>query len=261
MDLTELNRRAWDRQARDRGPWSEPVSSTVIEKARSGRWSIRLTPNRDVPSDWLPEVADLDILCLAGSGGQQAPILAAAGATVTVLDNSPGQLSLDREVAAANGLALRLDLGDMRDLSRYSDSSFALIIQPIANCFVDSLEGLWLECYRVLRAGGRLLTGFLNPAFFIFDETADRERGELLVRHPLPYSDLQALNAREIERRVDTGDGLTFSHTLESQIGGQLAAGFMLAGLYEDDWSDEATALNRYMPTSLATLAVKPETA
>ena len=54
---------------------------------------------------------------------------------------------------------------------------------------------------------------------------------------------------------------MTFSHTLESQIGGQLAAGFMLAGLYEDDWSDEATALNRYMPTSLATLAVKPETA
>lgn len=237
------------------------MSSAVIEEARRGQWAIRLTPNRDVPSTWFPEVAGLDILSLAGSGGQQAPILAAAGAAVTVLDNSPGQLALDREVAEANGLALRLELGDMRDLSRYPDDSFALIIHPIANCFVDSLDALWSGCYRVLRPGGRLLAGFLNPAFFIFDETADRERGELLVRHPLPYSDLQALNAGEIERRIDTGDGLTFSHTLESQIGGQLAAGFLLADLYEDDWSDEATALNRYMPTSLATLAVKPEPA
>jgi hypothetical protein len=68
------------------------------------------------------------------------------------------------------------------------------------------------------------------------------------------------MGADEIERRVNRGDGMTFSHCLEAQIGGQLEAGFLLAGLYEDDWNDEATALNRYMPTSLATLGVRPET-
>jgi hypothetical protein len=45
---------------------------------------------------------------------------------------------------------------------------------------------------------------------------------------------------------------------LDSQIGGQIAAGFTIAGFYEDKWSDEAIILNKYMPTSMATLAVKP---
>ena len=34
-------------------------------------------------------------------------------------------------------------------------------------------------------------------------------------------------------------------------------AGFLIAGFYEDRWSNEATALNEYMPTSMATLALK----
>ncbi len=260
MDPAPLNRRAWNRQAESGGPWSRPVGSGVIENARNGKWAIRLTPNRDVPADWFPELADLAILCLAGSGGQQAPVLAATGARVTVLDNSPAQLALDRQVAEREGLHLQLDEGDMRDLSRYQEGSFDLVVHPISNCFVDRLHIVWEECYRVLRPGGRLLAGFLNPALFIFDEAADRQRGELTVRHRLPYADLEFMDAEEIERRVSRGDAMTFSHTLEAQIGGQLEAGFLLAGLYEDDWNDEATALNRYMPTSLATLAVRPET-
>jgi SAM-dependent methyltransferase len=148
----------------------------------------------------------------------------------------------------------------MRDLSRYRKGSFDLIVHPVSNCFVDRVDVVWDECYRVLRPAGRLLAGFLNPALFIFDEAADREHRELMVRHRLPYADLEVMSADEIERRVNIGDGMTFSHSLEAQIGGQLEAGFLLAGLYEDDWNDEATALNRYMPTSLATLAVRPET-
>jgi SAM-dependent methyltransferase len=260
VDLAALNRRAWDRQAESGGPWSRPVGSEIIEHARNGRWAIRLTPNRNVPADWFPEITNLAVLCLAASGGQQAPVLAAAGARVTVLDNSSAQLALDRQVAEREGLYLQLDQGDMRDLSRYRKGSFDLIVHPVSNCFVDRVDIIWDECYRVLRPGGRLLAGFLNPALFIFDEAADREHGKLMVRHRLPYADLEVMSADEIERRVNRGDGMTFSHSLEAQIGGQLEAGFLLAGLYEDDWNDEATALNRYMPTSLATLAVRPET-
>ena len=39
----------------------------------------------------------------------------------------------------------------------------------------------------------------------------------------------------------------------------QLGAGFRLEGVYEDRGDNEATPLNGYMPTSMATLAVKPE--
>jgi SAM-dependent methyltransferase len=218
-----------------------------------------LTPNEDTPADWFPHLDGLDVLCLAASGGQQAPVLAAAGARVTVLDLSPGQLAADRHVAEREGLQLRLDEGDMADLGRYSDGEFDLIFHPVSNCFVPELATVWAESYRVLRPGGRLLAGFLNPAFFLFDEEADRERGELEVRHRLPYADVEFMAADEVERRIGTGEAMTWSHSLEAQIGGQLEAGFLLAGLYEDDWDNEATVLNGYMPTSIATLAVRPE--
>ena len=43
----------------------------------------------------------------------------------------------------------------------------------------------------------------------------------------------------------------------DDEIGGQIAAGFAIEGFYEDRWDNEATPLNQYMPTSMATLAVK----
>lgn len=233
-----------------------------------------MTPNKDTPRDWFlagvgrhaqesgtgeAGIEGLKILCLAASGGQQAPVLAAAGASVNVLDLSPGQLAADRAVADREGLDLTLDEGDMADLGRYQDGRFDLIFHPVSNCFVPDLAPIWAECFRVLMPGGRLLAGFLNPAFFLFDEEADRERKELEVRHRLPYADVEFMAPDEIERRVGAGDAMSFSHSLETQIGGQLDAGFLLAGLYEDDWDDEATALNAYMPTSIATLAIRPE--
>ena len=54
---------------------------------------------------------------------------------------------------------------------------------------------------------------------------------------------------------------LEFGHSLQAQIGGQLAAGFVLLDLYEDWWDDETTPLNRFMPTTLATRARKARTA
>jgi hypothetical protein len=45
----------------------------------------------------------------------------------------------------------------------------------------------------------------------------------------------------------------------EAQIGGQIAAGFAITGMYEDiDTSEDGYALNRFMPTFIATRAVKP---
>ena len=50
--------------------------------------------------------------------------------------------------------------------------------------------------------GGVLLTGFMNPDLFIFDVAALDERGELVVRHPLPFS---TLDLPEAERHAATG--------------------------------------------------------
>jgi SAM-dependent methyltransferase len=254
MDITAYNRQAWDGQVRKGSRWTVPVSADVIAAARRGEWSIVLTPTRAVPREWFPELAGLDVLCLASGGGQQAPILAAAGASVTVLDCSPGQLAQDRLVAEREGLPLRLMQGDMADLSSFADNSFGLIFHPCSNCFVPEVRPVWREAYRVLRPGGLLLAGFFNSALFLFDD-ADAQKGALTVRHALPYSDLTSLTDAERQRYVAAGEPLLFGHTLEDQIGGQLAAGFVLTGLYED--RDGKHPLAQYHATYLATRALK----
>ena len=81
-------------------------------------------------------------------------MLAAAGAGVTVFDNSPRQLARDEEVAARDGLAVATVLGDMRDLSAFADASFDVVFNPVSNLFCPELAPVWRECYRVLRPGG-----------------------------------------------------------------------------------------------------------
>ena len=90
----------------------------------------------------------------------QGPILAAAGADVTVFDNSPLMLATDRSVAARDSLQIRTVEGDMADLSQFSDSSFDLIVHPVSNTFVPDVRPVWKEAFRVLRQDGALLSGF-----------------------------------------------------------------------------------------------------
>jgi hypothetical protein len=47
-----------------------------------------------------------------------------------------------------------------------------------------------------------LLAGFCNPALHVFDD-ALAERGELVVRHTLPYSDLASLTDQERRRYTE----------------------------------------------------------
>lgn len=255
MNIAEYNRQAWDGLVARKNEWTIPVSADVISAARQGHWSVVLTPRKPVPSEWFPPLPGMETLCLAGAGGQQAPVLAAAGARVTVLDNSPRQLAQDRAVAMRDGLSLETVEGDMRDLSRFADNTFGLVFHPCANCFVPDIRPVWKEAARVLRPGGILLAGFVNPVAFIFDE-ALADQGTLKVRHPLPYSDLTSITEEERRRLVEAGEPFSFSHSLEEQIGGQLDAGLTLTALYEDTWPGRP--LSTYLPTFIATRALKP---
>src|SRR5262249_5500851 len=158
------NRAAWDKQVEAGNEWSRPVTSEVIEAARRADWSVVLIGYQPVDRSWFPDpLAGADVLCLASGGGQQGPVLAAAGAHVTVFDNSPRQLAQDRLVADRDGLEIRTILGDMRDLSAFPDASFDLVFHPVSNLFCPELAPVWAECFRVLRPGGILLSGFCNP--------------------------------------------------------------------------------------------------
>jgi SAM-dependent methyltransferase len=256
MNLLEHQGRAWDRQVGLGSEWTRPVGPEVVEEARRGRWSVLLTEQRPVPREWFPaEMRGLRILCLASGGGQQAPTFAAAGARVTVLDNSPAQLAQDRLVAEREGLDLETFGGDMADLSAFADESFDLVFHPVSNCFAPAVRPVWREAFRVLRRGGLLLAGFNNPAIYVFD-LEDGRQERLEVKYALPYSDLESPDEGERARLLAEGRPLEFGHTLEDQIGGQLDAGFRLTALYEDRHRDLRVA--EFMPTYVATRAVKP---
>ena len=254
MDIRVYNRQAWNREVERGNPWTIPVSPEVISAARRGDWGLLLTPTKPVPREWFPSLPGRDVLCLASGGGQQGPVLAAAGGRVTVLDNSPRQLEQDRMVAEREGLEIKTVEGDMANLEMFADQSFDLIFHPVSNLFAPKIRPVWAEAYRVLREGGVLLSGFTNPVLYLFEAPDDHE-GKLEVQYSIPYSDLESLSAEKRQHYLDAQEPMEFGHTLEDQIGGQLDAGFVLTGFYEDIHSD--SLLNRYIPTFIATRAVK----
>ena len=261
IDVLTHNRDAWNDDAhQSESPWCQPVDEQLIARARLGDWEVVLTPLINVPKNWFGDVKDKNILCLASGGGQQAPILAAAGANVTSFDRSEAQLAKDELVAQRERLDIDLVCGDMVDLSCFDAGQFQLIFHPVSNVFASNVRSIWQECSRVLMTSGRLLSGFMNPDFFLFDLDAVEAGGPLLVCNRLPYCDVENLSAASLQARIDRGEALEFSHSLNDQIGGQLEAGFVIAGFYEDRWNNEATPLNEYMPTSMATLAIKAST-
>jgi SAM-dependent methyltransferase len=258
FDIFKHNQAAWDRQANAQGEWSQPVSAEVIAAARRGEWQVHLTPTA-LPAAWLGDVRGLRILCLASAGGQQAPVLAAAGAQVTVFDASAEQLLRDRQVAERDGLQLETVQGDMRDLSAFADARFDCIFHPISNLYVPDVRPVWHECFRTLRGGGRLLSSFYNPVVFIGErDEALAEQGLIRPRYKLPYADVRDLSPEALAAKRERGDALVFGHSLGEQIGGQLDAGFVLKGFIEDEQPHPRFVVDRYLPTFLATWAQKP---
>ncbi|MFN8443038.1 MAG: class I SAM-dependent methyltransferase [Caldilineaceae bacterium] len=254
FDLRKYNARAWNEAVMRKSEWTIPVEPDVIQRARAGEWEVALTPTKNVPREWFPPLVGIDLLCLAGGGGQQAPVLAAAGAHVTSFDNSSRQLQRDQQVAQREGLTIHTVEGDMRDLSDFADASFDLIFHPCSNMFVPNIQPVWQECHRVLRPGGVLLAGFCNPIRYLFDFEA-LEEGRFEVKYHIPYSDLTSLNADERQQLIDDQQPLEFGHTLEEQIGGQIKAGFVITGFYEDIW--EGQALDQRIATFIVTRAQK----
>lgn len=251
----EHNRQGWNQRVAEGDMWTLPVDPETIARARDGDWEVLLTPKKSVPRAWFGEISGKDILGLASGGGQQCPIFAAAGANVTCLDASEAQLARDQQVAQREGLNIRTAQGYMHDLSAFADASFDLVFNPCSTAFAPEVLPVWLECARVLRPGGVLMTGFYNPVFFVFDQLA-MDRGELVARHSLPYSDFE-LPEEERQQMLADDPTLCFSHTLETQIGGQLQAGLLLADMFEDNWA-ELDEVGRLFNPFIATRAVKP---
>ncbi|TMW72903.1 class I SAM-dependent methyltransferase [Alteribacter natronophilus] len=256
MDYIEYNRRAWDKKVDQGVKYTRCVDSATIERARNDDWEITVTTDKPVPRDWFPEsLKDQRVLCLASGGGQQGPVLAAAGADVTVLDVSEKQLGQDRSVAERENLSLKTVQGTMTDLSRFEDESFDIVVNPVSNLFIKDIRPVWKGAARVLKQGGTMITGFTNPIVFMFDPN-EEAKGRLVVSNPIPGSTLDGLSYEEKQAAIESGEPVQFSHTLEDQLQGQADAGLLIAGFFEDDFGG-SRPLDRYSRSFIATRALK----
>ncbi|QDP38970.1 class I SAM-dependent methyltransferase [Radiobacillus deserti] len=256
MDTIKHNQAAWDKKVEDGVVYTKPVSKEVIAQSKRGDWSIKLTPTKNVPRKWFPtSVEGVKILCLASGGGQQGPVLAAAGADVTVMDISQKQLDQDKMVAKRDGLSLRTIQGSMSDLSCLEAEFFDVIIHPVSNLFVEDIQPVWKEAYRVLKQNGVLISGFVNPLLFIFDDEEEMQ-GNLKVRHSIPFSTLDPMSEEERKKHLAAQETIEYGHSLEDQIQGQIEVGFVIAGFYEDNFGG-TRELDPYINTFMATRALK----
>lgn len=119
---------------------------------------------RDIQAH-LPDDPDAPILDLGGGTGVWTVRLARAGRRVTMLDISPGYLARACEKVSAAGLTdlVRLDEGDIRDLSRYAEDAYPLVLalgDPLSYCG-DAQRAL-REMLRVARPGGVLIADVEN---------------------------------------------------------------------------------------------------
>lgn len=255
MDILKHNSIAWDNEVKNKNQWTIPVTSKEVNDAKKGEYKLLLTPTKPVPKEWISDINGKNVLCLASGGGQQGPIFASLGANVVVFDNSKEQLLKDKMVSERDNLNINLEKGDMRDLSRFKDSTFDFIFHPVSNCFIDDIKVVWKECYRVLKNGGTLISGFANPLIYIFDLYEWEKNNKLVVKNHIPYSDIEQLPKEQLQERLDINDTLEFGHSLQSQIGDQIEAGFLISGFYEDNSGGDL--LDKHIDTYIATKSIK----
>jgi ubiquinone/menaquinone biosynthesis C-methylase UbiE len=186
------------------------------------------------PDGVLGDLLGRDVLCLAGGGGQQSAAFGLLGACVTVLDLDQDQLQRDRRAAEHHRVTVRIEQGDMRDLSRFADCSFDIVWHPYSINFVPDLETVVAEVARVLRPQGVYTLMMTNP-FASGLSTRDLSGDGYVLR--LPYIDRAEYEFEDEEWVHDSTTNVPrpreYRHTLGKVVGALANAGFLLFRLEE----------------------------
>lgn len=188
--------------------------------------------------NWMPEgVHGHKVLCLAAGGGKHAPLYAAAGADVTVVDISEAMLEKDQMMAERHDFRIRRLRLNMTDLLGLKEKEFDLIMQPVSSCYIQNLEGLHSEVARVLKPGGVYIVQHKQP--FSLQASAKPDRGhygvEVSARHQGRLPTVEGSEHRE-------SGAMEFLHSLESLIGGLCRHGFTIEDLREP-WHGKTEAV------------------
>jgi SAM-dependent methyltransferase len=223
QDVLAQNRAAWSGQA----ALSRFAGSAAFPPDRA-QATAGLDP-------WLRAegVAGKEVLCLGAGGGRHGPLLARAGACVTVVDLSEEQLAHDRRAALEHHLPLMVMCTSIDELGAFADASFAVVVQPVAACYLPDLGHLHREVARVLAPGGLYVVQHKQPSS-LQAEAQPRGDGYLVRQH---YLSRQLVAEQPGVSHRESGT-LEFLHTLEALVGGLCHAGFAIEDLSEPVLAD-----------------------
>ena len=144
----------------------------------------------------------LDVAC--GTGGVTLRA-ARTGADVVGIDISADQLAKARRAAEAEGLAIRFDEGDCRELP-YADAEFDVVVSVFGAIFADDQERTAAELARVCRVGGRLaLTAWQKDAWSDLHTKAGRPQYDVDARRWGEEEHLRALIGAAFELELEGG--------------------------------------------------------
>ncbi len=202
---------------------------------------------------WLSEHGSLEgmrVLCLAAGGGTHAPLLAVAGAKVTVVDFSASLLAIDQQIAQSNGLAIETLETSMDDLTGLQDASFDCVVQPVSSCYIPDVGRVYAEVHRVLKPNGIYLAQHKHPASLQSDSVWGA------VGYGVRVASASGLRLPDMpEYRVNREPGtVEYLHTLDALLGVLCRQGFVIEDFQEppraDAWAEPGSAEHRagYLP-------------
>jgi SAM-dependent methyltransferase len=165
---------------------------------------------------------------LAAGGGKHGPLYAAAGADVTVVDISPAQLELDRQVAAERRLELRTVEASMDDLSMLKEGQFDIVVQPVSTCYLPQIAPVYREVARVTREEGLYISQHKSPTSLQADVVPSARGYELIE----PYYRTGPLPAVIGSAHREEGT-LEYLHRWEEILGLLCRAGFWIEDVVE----------------------------
>jgi len=213
-------------------------------------------------------VQGMEVLCLAGGGGQHSAVFALLGAHVTVLDLTPEQLERDRQAAQHYGYAVTTIQGDMRDLSALPSDHFDRVYQPISTLFVPDLHEVYAGVARVLKRGGLVLSDYAVPLLYMAqDKGWDGGGYTLYVSEPY----VRGAILETEDGRLNYSQGTSYSefhHLLSDMINSLISEGLQIRGLWENPRPDSGLPVEdlepgseahraRYLPYGLRIVAEK----
>ena len=233
--------------------WSKlPLDDKLIQSRNRSAWDDKTSDERFVQMDplptarhealaaidpWLLEDGSLEgrrVLCLAAGGGTHGPLLAIAGAEVTIVDFSTGQLAIDNKIAREYGLQMKTVQSSIDDLSAFHDSSFDLVVQPVSSCYLRDLEQVYAEIARVLRIDGLYVSQHKQPISLQSDFQGTSE-GYAIQR---PYEEGHLVPPAELPSPYHESGMTEFIHTWDSLVGGLCRSGFAIEDLQEPSRGD-----------------------